>query len=1118
MYFFRIPLIFVILLITTSACRKTEHPPIEVTSRFTLLPAAFTGIDFANNLEDELSLNVFKYRNYYNGGGVAIGDVNGDGLADLYLVSNQRQNRLYLNRGDFHFEDITSGAGVAGEHRWSTGACMADVNGDGLLDIYVCNSGNIGDDDRANELFLNQGNDGSGKPRFREAGAAWGVNDPGFATHAAFFDYDRDGDLDLYVLNNAFRPLSTFDLSKNLRDIRDEKAGGDCLYRNDGERFSDVSAEAGILGSVIAFGLGLSVSDVDNDGWMDIYVANDFFEKDYLYLNNQDGTFRESLNSAVRYVSTASMGSDIADLNNDGRMDISTTEMLPEDDYRLKTTFTFDAFDRMARQVEWGYYHQYQQNALQINNGPVPGEGVTFTEIALQAGVAATDWSWGALIADLDNDAYKDILVTNGIFRDVTDQDYLDFLLQQDNIQRIILGEEVNFSRLIEAIPSTPLSNYAFRNQGDLTFENAAREWGLDSLSYSNGAAYGDLDGDGDLDLVINNVNQAAFVYRNESDSLSAHHFLRVRLQGAGKNTSAIGARVTLHAGQSRLVLEQMPMRGFQSSVDHVLHFGLGENESIDSVIVQWPAGGQSIVKSPPANQLITIAENDGKTPGNLPPATQPAPLFADITAGFAPGLEHQENAFDDFKREPLIPRMLSTEGPRIATGDINRDGRSDFFLGGAKGFPGRLYRQSAAGAFEPVNEAVFEKDKICEDVDAVFFDADGDGDQDLYVVSGGNEFSRKAPALTDRLYLNDGRGGFSPAKDRLPRQITSGGCVAVADYDRDGDIDLFIGSRSIPWQYGMTPESYLLQNDGRGFFSLADAAWNDAVSQIGMVTDAAWADIDRDGAADLVVVGEWMPVTVLRNTGQGWENITEAAGLARSNGFWNCLEIADLNGDGYPDLIAGNLGFNSKIRVSEEQPATLYISDFDRNGLLDPITAFYKGGQNYPLPLLKELLAQLPYLRERFPNNASYAGQTVSEVFTPEELEHATRNQVFTTASSVFYGSAAGRFTARELPREAQYSSVFAIEVLDANGDGKADLLLGGNFYGYTPQLGRQDASFGTLLEGDGEGGFAVIPPTQSGIFVRGQVRDITRLKVRGREVVILARNDAPAVVYQEQ
>lgn len=1139
-----------LLLLLLFSC-SDKPPTIQIGKLFTLLPDNYTNLRFENTLADEKQFNVFKYRNYYNGGGVAIGDVNNDGLPDVYLTANQKPNKLFLNQGGFRFRDVTDQTGVAGSHNWSTGVCMADVDADGRLDIYVCNSGNFEGDNRTNAFFLNQGNGSDGTPVFREAAAEFGIADRGFSTHAAFFDYDRDGDLDLYVLNNAFRALSTFDISKNLRHERDDSGGGDRLYRNDRGKFVDASEEAGIYGSVIAFGLGVSVSDIDNDGWLDIYVANDFFERDYLYINNRDGTFSEKLEQMIRHVSLASMGCDIADVNNDGLMDIFSTDMLPEDDVRLKTTFTFDSFEFNERKIEWGYFHQFSQNALQLNNGFNSEEQFSFSEIGMLAGVAESDWSWGALIVDMDNDGLKDIFISNGIFRDVTDQDYMMFLMSQENIRKILQGDRIDIPELIQKIPSTKLRNYAFRNNGDLAFSNLANEWGLDTLSFSNGFAYGDLDNDGDNDLVINNVNQPAFVYRNEVDSLTTNNYLKVKLIGEGMNRFAIGAKVTLKCANRQLfVQEQMPMRGFQSSVDYALTFGLGKNEVVDTLIVAWPDGSCGITANIIADQVITLFQKDVAPritdyASNLTPQT--TPLFRDITENFPLQYRHVENDFNDFQREPLMPRKLSTEGPKIAIGDVNGDGLEDLYIGGAKGSAGKLLIQTASGAFKSAGESLFEKTKICEDVDAVFFDADADGDLDLYIVSGGNEYSTRAPALLDRLYINNGKGNFTHADNALPKFYASGSCVKPADFDGDGDTDLFVGSRSIPWQYGLTPESYLLENDGRGHFSNVTKKYAPELASVGMVTDAEWLDYNHDGDLDLVVVGEWMPVSLFRNTGEKLEDITEQVGLAKSDGWWNCVVVDDLNGDGYVDLVAGNWGLNSKLKASESEPVTIYIGDFDNNGRFEQILCYYKPAhdqlsttnamqaesiqtlsqttnesqhrkrQSYPLPLRSDLMKQLPSLQQKFPTHADYAGKQITDILTKAQLHKAVVKKAYTFASTIFYGKSDGAFLTQPLPKEAQFSPVYAIMARDFDADGTKDLLLTGNFFDMLPQLGRNDASYGTLLLGDGASGLTAVPMWQSGLSLTGQIRDVVSFKlVNKQEVYIFAKNDERIQVYE--
>jgi len=1142
----------VICLLLLFCC--TEQPStIQVEHLFTFMPEDYTHLKFQNKLIDETNFNVFKYRNYYNGGGVAIGDVNNDGLPDVYLTSNQQDNKLFLNQGGFRFRDVTEQASVAGIHNWSTGACMVDINGDGRLDIYVCNSGNIKGDNRANELFINQGNKKNGVPVFKEAAADYGIDDKGFSTHAAFFDYDRDGDLDLYVLNNAFRALSSFDLSKNLRHEREHSGGGSRFYRNDpstssgqapstgsGRKFVDVSEAAGIYGSVIAFGLGVSVSDIDNDGWCDIYVANDFFERDYLYINNHDGTFTEKLEEMMRHTSLSSMGADIADLNNDGFMDILGTDMLPENDYRLKTTFTFEPFDFYQKKIEWGYYHQLSQNVLQLNNGFNAHGQISFSEIGLLAGIAATDWSWGALIVDLNNDGLKDIFISNGIFRDVTDQDYIAYLMQEENIRKILQGERIDFPGLISKIPSTKLSNYAFRNNGDLSFSNQSKAWGLDLPGFSNGVAYGDLDGDGDNDLVINNVNQPAFVYRNEADSLTGNHYLKVKLVGEGMNAFAIGAKVTLKcANQQNFILEQMPARGFQSSVDYVLTFGLGAHDRVDSLIVDWPNGTREILANVTADQLVTLNQKNAAL-RPLPSALRPLPLFHDLAEEFPLQHRHVENKFDDFQREPLNPHQLSTEGPKIAKGDVNGDGLEDLYIGGAKESAGKLLIQMPSGTFKNTNEQAFETAKISEEVGAAFFDADGDRDLDLYVVSGGNEYSPLAPALVDRLYINNGRGDFMESAHALPKLYDSGSCVAPADFDNDGDLDLFVGSRSIPWQYGMTPTSYLLQNDGNGKFSIATEKYAPELANAGMVTDAAWFDYDKDRDLDLVVVGEWMPITLFQNNKNSLLNISKQVGLERTNGWWNCVIVDDLNEDGHMDFVAGNLGKNSKVQASGSKPASIYVADFDSNGVFEPILCYNRMGKSYPMPLRPDLLNQLPNLKQKFPRHADYAGKQITEIFTAEQLRKAVVKEAYTFATSVFFGQAGGTFLQRPLPIEAQFSPVYAIMAKDFDADGAKDLLLAGNFHGLNPQLGRYDASYGTLLKGsrnvtfksqhlndhisdshsnteNSASGFTFVPMQNSGLSLSGQVRDIVSLCYRNQlEVIIFAKNDDRIQVYE--
>ena len=825
---------------------------------FTTISSEQSGITFANNLTFDKDFNIYTYRNYYNGGGVAIADINNDGLLDVYLTGNMSPNKLYLNKGDFKFEDITDKAGVAGTKAWSTGVSMADVNGDGFVDIYVCNSGDIKGDNKQNELFVNNG-DGT----FSEKGEEYGIADKGYTTHAAFFDYDKDEDLDLYILNNSYQAIGSFNLRKNERPLRDS-LGGDKLFRNDGNRFTDVSVEAGIYGSVIGFGLGVTVGDIDKDGWLDIYVSNDFFERDYLYINNHDGTFKECLTEQMRSISGASMGADLADINNDGYPDIFVTEMLPSENARLKTVTTFENWDRYQYSVQNDYFHQFTRNMLQLNNGDK-----SFSEIGRLAGVEATDWSWGALIFDMDNDGLKDMFVSNGIYQDLTNQDYLQYVSNPDIVKTVISGNSVDYQKLIESIPSSPIPDFAFQNQGNLGFVNKAKEWGLGAPNFSNGSAYGDLDNDGDMDLIVNNLNDKTSVFRNESNQqLPGNHYLKFVLKGLGKNTFAFGTKITAtHQGKT-FYIEQMPIRGFESSMDPRPNLGLGKIDTVEQIVIEWPDGNGTLLSNVPTNQVLKLDQKDGVPLTSIKlyqPEVIIRPLFQSVEGLVE--FTHQENDFVDFDRDHLIYHMLSTEGPRMAKGDINGDGLDDFYVGGAKDQAGALFIQNSDGTFGRTNQKLFEIDKGSEDTGSAFFDADGDGDLDLYVCSGGNEFSNVSTSLIDRLYLNNGKGDFSKSSQILPTaKFESTSTVKAADYDADGDQDLFVGGRLVSNLYGMPMDSYILNNDGKGNFSDVSAQVAPGLKGVGMITDASWEDIDGDSDPDLILVGEYTPIKVFLN------------------------------------------------------------------------------------------------------------------------------------------------------------------------------------------------------------------------------------------------------------
>lgn len=1067
--------------------------------RFESLNPARTGIQFKNTLEESPQSNVLTYEYFYNGGGVAVGDINNDGLDDIYFTGNMKPNALYLNQGDFKFRDIAESAGVECNTHWKTGVTMADVNHDGFLDIYVCYSGKGDPEKRRNRLFINNGD-----LTFTDRAAEYGLDDPGHSTHASFFDFDKDGDLDMYLLNHNVVVINEWEFSQ-ARKARHPYAG-DKLFRNDNGRFVDVSETAGIKGNPLGFGLGVTVSDINKDGWPDIYVSNDYVEPDYVYINNGNGTFTDRLVEYMQHISYFSMGCDVSDINNDGLPDIFTLDMLPEDNERQKLLYGPDNYEHYALMVLNGFYFQNMRNMLHLNNG----DG-TYSEVGQFAGVSNTDWSWAPLFADYDNDGLKDLFVTNGYYRDYTNRDFLkykgDYYFERGKAR-----EKADTFHLVSTMTSTPVHNYFFRNKGDLRFDDKSLEWGFKERNFSSGAAYADLDNDGDLDLVTSNQNAFASVYRNltrENDP--RQNYLQLALKGNDKNLRAVGAKVYVYAEGKLQYFEQMSTRGFQSSVSDRMHVGLGTAEKVDSLVIEWPLGGRQVIRDVGANQLLEVRE-EGTSMPLAKEGSRRSPVFSMIDSRVP--YAHAEEGFNDFKRQPLLMTMLTPCGPIMATGDVNQDGRTDVFTGGAQGNPGRIFIQKSDGSFEETNAHVFAPQHT--DADAVFFDADGDGDSDLYVVSGGyNDYQPQDAALQDRLYLNDGKGNFSLASGWLPEMRVSKSCVASVDFDQDGDLDLFVGGRVIPGQYPLTPESFLLENKG-GKFENVTSEMARTLSNIGMVTDAEWLDADGDGWQDLLLTGEFMAIEVFLNSnGKGFEQATRKFFEDPLSGLWNKLTVYDFDGDGDMDIVAGNLGLNTQLRASTAEPLELVYKDFDKNGSVDPILTYYVQGKSYPFVARDELLDQMYSMRSKFTNYASYANARINNIFSKSDLKNAGVLKA-TTLESVYLENRNGRFIKRVLPKEAQFAPIYAMTVLDYDNDGNMDLILGGNQSSVRIRIGVIDANFGQLYKGDGKGEFTYVRQSESGLRLTGDTRCLQTVRSGAEVLLLVGTNNVGVNTYR--
>lgn len=1063
------------------ACNPPEKDRAE--PLFTLVPPDSTGIHLTNEIIEDENVNPLQYENSYNGGGVAIGDLNGDGLDDIYLTTNRQGNKLYVNHGNFAFEDVTSRAGVAGWLGWCTGVTMADVNGDGLLDIYLCHSGNLPGSKRANELFINKGPDKKGIPIFTEQAAAYGLADSSFSIQAAFFDYDMDSDLDMILLNHSpirFNNLDGTAIQYLLH--KTDSLTGLKLFRNDKGFFREATAGSGIRNSRLNFNLGVSVADVNDDGLPDVYISNDYFAPDYLYINKGDGTFRDELGERLSATSEFSMGNDIADVNNDGLPDIYTLDMLPEDNHRQKLLFSSDNFELFNLNVQAGLHAQYMRNMLQLNNG-----NGRFSEIGQLAGLSNTDWSWAPLLADFDNDGWKDLFVSNGYLRDYNNLDFLKYMgdYLRNNNGRV---RKNTLLELVKKMPSSYVRNYVFKNGHDLRFTDKSAEWGLDAVSNSNGAAYADLDNDGDLDLVVNNINQTTFLYRNNTEKHTGAGFLKIKLAGREGNPYGIGAKIRLFAQGIQQVQEQQPTRGFQSSVSPVLVFGTGNAATVDSLIVTWPGEKQQVITNIKTRQQLLLKESEATAYAYTQRDTTGS-LFASIPSPVS--YSHLQYNVNDFKRQPLLINPLSYHGPCMARADVDGDGREDLFIGGGGGAPGCIYVQKGNQRFVKLDEPALEAETACEDVCALFFDANGDGKPDLFVASGGYHFFEPgAPSLQSRLYLNDGNGKFALALNAIPGMLLSAGAAAAGDINGDGSPDLFLGGRVVPGRYPEAPSSCILLNDGRGNFRDATKEVCPALAHAGMFTTAVFADLDGDKREELITAGEWMPLQVWKPVAGKLVEKTADFLDPGQTGWWNTIAVKDINGDGKPDIIAGNYGLNCQWRADKKEPVELYYKDFDDNGAVDPIFCYYIQGKSYPYAGRDELLDQISMMRTRFSDYRSYADAELPAIFSADELKGAKKLSAITMETKVWVSNTKGRLTERRLPVEAQLSPVFAIAVDDFNRDGKMDLLLGGNITSAKVKTGVNVSSEGQLFLGDQHGSFRYVAQPESGLNIQGAIR----------------------------